>query len=301
MDARVLSNPNLDHAAYIRITIRFRGQESPFACTRGSNGPPHHHSPTLSQRLSQRLSAHISSQPASDHSSLATTPTIDFYAADYAALPTMHPTKILFLALAFLFALSSAISAQVPASADALSDNMNRNRFLRTSETTDEERGISLDALRSELSFMKLNWAARHKESAEVKLLTKQAKSQTKLEDTLAKNKIKVDAKAARAQQKVEAQALKAQQKLAAHKAKAEQQLEALKAKELQKKAKELAKNDKRYNQWLVADETPDDVFKNFKFDKMVKKGIDPTTSPNYKHYENYQVVFHNRYPNLPL
>ncbi|KAG6943811.1 hypothetical protein JG688_00017419 [Phytophthora aleatoria] len=209
----------------------------------------------------------------------------------------MRPYKTLLLALAFLFTLQCHLLASAD-SLDFASNNQNGIRSLRTAETNGEERGL-IDGLRSELSIMKLNWAARQKMSPEDKFIAKKAKELSKLEDNLAKTTGKLNAKVAKAQQKLDEQAIKAEQKLAAKKDKAQQQLEVLQEKEIAKLAKQAAKEDKTYNQWLLANKTPEDIYKKFKFEKLAKKGIDPTTNANFKHYENYLFIYHARYPNL--
>ncbi|KAF4032781.1 hypothetical protein GN244_ATG15288 [Phytophthora infestans] len=182
----------------------------------------------------------------------------------------MWPYKTLLLALGFFFTIQCHLLA--------------------------EERG-ALDALKSELSFLKLNWAARSKVTPEDKLVAKQAKELSKTQQKLSKTKEKLQAEAAKAEQKVKDQATKTEQKLKAKKDIADQQLKALQQKELKRLTKEASKQDEMYNRWLVADKTPEDVYKKFKFDEQAKKGDDLTNSLNYKHYENYKAIYYSRYP----
>ncbi|KAI9989765.1 hypothetical protein PInf_020052 [Phytophthora infestans] len=209
----------------------------------------------------------------------------------------MRPYKTLLLALGFFFTVQCHIFASA-SSFDIADNNQNGVRLLRSPEKTDEERG-AVDALKSELSFMKLNWAARSKITPKEKLVAKQAKEMSNTKEKLSKIEAKLQAKAVKAEQKVKDQAIKAEQNLKAKNEKAAQQLKALEQNELEKLAKQAAKEDKMYNRWLMAEMTPDDVYKKFKFEELAKKGIYPTTSVNYKHYKNYRTIYYARYPKL--
>ncbi|KAF1778137.1 hypothetical protein GQ600_4375 [Phytophthora cactorum] len=187
----------------------------------------------------------------------------------------MRPYKTLLLALAFLFTLQCHLLA----SADSLDFASNN----KTERALDHE----------------VELGSKAKDESRGKFIAKKAKELSKLENNLAKTTGKLNAKAAKAQQKLDEQAIKAEQKLAAKKAKAQQQLEVLQEKEIAKLAKQAAKEDKTYNQWLLANKTPEDIYKKFKFEKDAKKGIDPTTNANFKHYENYLYIYYARYPNL--
>ncbi|ETM52306.1 hypothetical protein L914_04055, partial [Phytophthora nicotianae] len=83
-------------------------------------------------------------------------------------------------------------------------NNKHDIRFLRTAETNNEERGISLDGLKNELSFVKLKWAARQKMTPQDKLAAKPQKELEKMDDALKKTKGKLESKAAKAQRKVQ-------------------------------------------------------------------------------------------------
>ncbi|ETN13346.1 hypothetical protein PPTG_08202 [Phytophthora nicotianae INRA-310] len=208
----------------------------------------------------------------------------------------MRPYKTLLLALAFL----STLQCHLLTSADTLSfasNNQNGIRFLRTAETNNEERGISLDGLKNELSFMKLKWSAKQKMTPQEKLSAKQLKDTTKLEAALKKSKEKLESKALKARRKVQEQEAKAKEKVVAQQLKQAQKLKALNEKEQKRLAKELLKQDKMYNRWLVDDLTPEDVFRKFEFDKLMKKGLDPTADANYKHYTKYLDIYYSRYP----
>ncbi|ETP22525.1 hypothetical protein F441_04176 [Phytophthora nicotianae CJ01A1] len=140
---------------------------------------------------------------------------------------------------------------------------------------------------------MKLKWTARQKMTPQDKLSAKQLKETAKLEAALKKSKEKLESKAQKAKRKVQEQEAKAKEKekVAAQQLKQAHKLEALKQKEKKKEANELLKQDNMYNRWLV------DVFSKFKFDMLKKKGLDPTTNPNYMHYEKYMDIYYGRYP----
>ncbi|KAL3657602.1 hypothetical protein V7S43_017569 [Phytophthora oleae] len=193
----------------------------------------------------------------------------------------------LLLALAFLVAVSSMVSAQSAA------------RSLRTG-TTDEERGI-IDKLSTELSFLKLNRAARQKMTPEEKLIEKQAKATAKRAADALKAQTKAENRVTKALKKQADQVAKSEKKVGALKTKQLEAMSKLKTKEMEKQAKALAKQDGIYNRWLVANKKPDEVEAKFQpgFDSLAKRGIDPTTSENFKHLENYWTVYYNRYPEL--
>lgn len=154
-----------------------------------------------------------------------------------------------------------------------------------------------MDALKSEPLFLKPNWTSRSKITPEDKLVAKQSKEFLKTQQKLSKTEAKLQAEAAKAEQKVKDQATKTEQKLKAKKDIGDQQLKTLQQKELKRLTKEASKQDEMYNRWLVADKTPEDVYKKFKLDEQAKKGDDLTNSLNYKHYENYKAIYYSRYP----
>ncbi|KAG1689943.1 hypothetical protein DVH05_001773 [Phytophthora capsici] len=191
----------------------------------------------------------------------------------------------LLLALAILVALSSIASAQNPAV-----------RSLRSG--TDEERGF-IDKLSAELSIFKLNRAARQKMTPTEKLAEKHAKETAKRAEAALKASNKKSEAVKKALQKQADEAVKAQAKADKLKAKQLAAMEKLNTKELAKKAAAVDKQDDMYNGLLKAKVTPEKLEERFQpgFDALVKKGIDPTTSENFKHLQNYWTIYYNRYP----
>ncbi|KAK1935460.1 hypothetical protein P3T76_010685 [Phytophthora citrophthora] len=198
----------------------------------------------------------------------------------------MRVYQNLLLALAVLVALTSIVSAQNPAV-----------RALRTG--TDEERGV-FNSLKAELSIFKLNRAARQQMTPEQKLFEKQAKALKKETEAALKLKNKKEEAIKKAEQKLADQVAKSKKKMDALEAKQLKAMKKLSEKEALKKVEALNKQDDSYNLLLVVKKTPEQLEKQFQpgFKTLIKQGIDPTTSENFKYLQNYWFIYYNRYPN---